>query len=134
MGLAMIGGAGARDALAKAIADGKTNFIIGSDLVNRLGDFGGAEATASLWLDMEDSPEAAYTENQFDRVTQVTAFVYSQRDDMFTRARRYFRSDEAEDLKRIFLSHYTGDEARIQTQVHERTGVWIVREAIAGRA
>jgi len=89
---------------------------------------------ASLWLDMEDSPEAAYAENQFDRVTEVTAFVYSQRDDMFTRARRYFRSDEAEDLKRIFLSHYTGDEARIQTQVHERTGIWIVREAIAGRA
>lgn len=89
---------------------------------------------ASLWLDMEDSPEAAYTENQFDRVTEVTAFVYSHRDDMFTRARRYFRSDEAEDLKRIFLSHYTGEEARIQTQVHERTGIWIVREAIAGRA
>jgi hypothetical protein len=89
---------------------------------------------ASLWLDMEDSPEAAYAENQFDRVTEVTAFVYSQRDDMFTRARRYFRSDEAEDLKRIFLSHYTGEEARIQTQVHERTGIWIVREAIAGRA
>lgn len=93
-----------------------------------------SDPRASLWLDMEDSPEAAYTENQFDRVTQVTAFVYSQRDDMFTRARRYFRSDEAEDLKRIFLSHYTGDEARIQTQVHERTGIWIVREAIAGRA
>ena len=93
-----------------------------------------SDPRASLWLDMEDSPEAAYTENQFDRVTQVTAFVYSQRDDMFTRARRYFRSDEAEDLKRIFLSHYTGEEARIQTQVHERTGIWIVREAIAGRA
>ena len=89
---------------------------------------------ASLWLDMEDSPEAAYSENQFDRVTEVTAFVYSARDDMFTRARRYFRSDEADELKRIFLSHYTGEEARIQTQVHERTGIWIVREAIAGRA
>jgi len=89
---------------------------------------------ASLWLDMEDSPEAAYSENHYDRVTEVTAFVYSQRDDMFTRARRYFHSDEAESLKRIFLSHYSGDESRIQTQVHERTGIWIVREAIAGRA
>ena len=89
---------------------------------------------ASLWLDMEDSPEAAYSENHYDRVTQVTAFVYSQRDDMFTRARRYFHSDEADSLKRIFLSHYTGEESRIQTQVHERTGIWIVREAIVGSA
>ena len=92
------------------------------------------EPRASLWLDMEDSPEAAYSENHYDRVTEVTAFVYSQRDDMFTRARRYFHSEEAESLKRIFLSHYTGEESRIQTQVHERTGIWIVREAIAGRA
>jgi hypothetical protein len=89
---------------------------------------------ASLWLDMEDSPEAAYSENHYDRVTQVTAFVYSQRDDMFTRARRYFRSDEADSLKHIFLAHYSGEGNRIQTQVHERSGIWIVREAIAGRA
>jgi len=90
---------------------------------------------ASLWLDMEDSPEAAYSENHYERVTQVTAFVYSSRDDMFTRARRYFRSDEADELKRIFLSHYNGaEESRLQTQVHERTGIWLVREAIAGRA
>ena len=89
---------------------------------------------ASLWLDMEDSPEAAYSENHYDRVTEVTAFVYSQRDDMFTRARRYFRSDEADSLKQIFLSHYSsGEGSRIQTQVHERSGIWIVREAIAGR-
>ena len=89
---------------------------------------------ASLWLDMEDAPEAAYNQNQYDRVTEVTAFVYSHRDDMFTRARRYFHSDEAESLKRIFLSHYSGEESRIQTQVHERGGIWIVREAIAGMA
>lgn len=92
------------------------------------------EARASLWLDMEDSPEAAYSQNQYDRVTEVTAYVYSQRDDMFTRARRYFHSDEAESLKHIFLSHYTGGESRIQTQVRERSGIWLVREAIAGPA
>ncbi len=62
---------------------------------------------ASLWLDMEDSPEAAYDQNQYERVTEVTAFVYSGRDDMFTRAlpvlpvRRSPRT-----LKEIFLSHY----------------------------
>ena len=89
---------------------------------------------ASLWLDMEDAPEAAYSQSQYDRVTEVSAYVYSERDDMFTRARRYFRADEAESLKKIFLSHYQGEESRIQTQVHERNGIWIVREAIAGRA
>ena len=83
---------------------------------------------ASLWLDMEDSPDAAYSQNQFERVTEVTAFVYSDRDEMFTRARRYFPSDEASQLKQIFLSHYQSPNGRIQTQVHEREGIWIQRE------
>src|SRR5437879_6416872 len=48
------------------------------------------EPRASLWLDMEDSPESAYSENQYERVTEVTAFVYSGRDEMFTRCCRYF--------------------------------------------
>ncbi len=88
------------------------------------------EPKASLWLDMEDSPDAAYTQSQFERVTEVTAFVYSDRDEMFTRARRYFASDEAEALKKIFLSHYTSAEGRIQTQVHQREGIWIRREKV----
>ena len=83
---------------------------------------------ASLWLDMEDSPDAAYTQNQYERVTEVTAYVYSDRDEMFTRARRYFPSDEAAQLKQIFLSHYQSPNGRIQTQVHEREGIWIQRE------
>ncbi len=59
---------------------------------------------ASLWLDMEDSPDTAYGEAQFERVTEVTAFVYSERDEMFTRARRYFASDRCED-KDCFHRH-----------------------------
>ena len=97
-------------------------------------DFEVVNPRASLWLDMEDSPEAAYSQSQFDRVTEVSAFVYSERDDMFTRARRYFRADEADSLKRIFLAHYQKEASRIQPQVNERTGIWLVREAIAGRA
>ena len=86
---------------------------------------------ASLWLDMEDSPDAAYSQAQFERVTEVTAYVYSDRDEMFTRARRYFPADEAQVLRGIFLSHYTSGEGRIQTQVHERQGIWIQREKAA---
>ena len=83
---------------------------------------------ASLWLDLEDSPDTAYGEAQFERVTEVTAFVYSERDGMFTRARRYFASERCEELKRIFLSHYEGDGGRLQTHLRERPGIWLHRE------
>ena len=86
---------------------------------------------ASLWLDMEDSPEAAYGENQYERVTEVTAFVYSGRDEMFTRACRYFPSTECARLKPIFLSHYHDEAGRLQTHVRERQGIWLLREVAA---
>lgn len=82
---------------------------------------------ASLWLDMEDSPEAAYNEAQYDRVTEVSAFVYSGRDEMFTRACRYFRSNECDQLKAIFLSHYSGSQEHPQAHVRERQGIWLHR-------
>jgi hypothetical protein len=85
---------------------------------------------ASLWLDMEDSPEAAYTESQYERVTEVTAFVFSGRDEMFTRACRYFRSSECDRLKSIFLSHYGDESARVQAHVRERSGIWLHRDQI----
>lgn len=84
--------------------------------------------SASLWLDMEDSPESAYSETQFERVTEVTAFVYSGRDDMFTRCCRYFPSTDLDSLKPIFLSHYEDTAARLQTHVRERSGIWLMRE------
>ena len=79
---------------------------------------------------MEDSPEAAYGEDQYERVTEVTAFVYSGRDEMFTRACRYFPSDQCNDLKEIFLMHYRKDNARLQTQVREREGIWLRRDQV----
>jgi hypothetical protein len=83
---------------------------------------------ASLWLDMEDSPEAAYNETQFERVTEVTAFVYSGRDEMFMRACRYFPSGECGTLKEIFLGHYRAAAGTLQTQVRERPGIWLHRD------
>jgi len=91
-------------------------------------DFEVITPRASLWLDMEDSPEAAYTENQFVRVTEVSAFVYSGRDEMFTRACRYFRTDECERLKTIFLAHYGTQADKPQAHVRERTGIWLHRQ------
>jgi hypothetical protein len=87
------------------------------------------EPRASLWLDMEDAPEAAYGESQFDRVTQVTAFVYSERDGMFTRVRRYFQSDRVDELRDIFLSHYRNG-TRVQPHVREKPGIWLYREHV----
>jgi hypothetical protein len=87
-------------------------------------------AQASLWLDLEDSPDSAYRDTQFERVTEVTAFVYSDRDGMFTRARRYFASDRCEELKRIFLSHYESADGCIRTHLRERPGIYLHRESV----
>ena len=91
-------------------------------------DFEVVAPRASLWLDMEDSPDAAYSESQYERVTEVTVFVYSGRDDMFTRVCRYFPSSDCETVKKIFLSHYDGAEGKVRPQIRERAGIWIHRE------
>ena len=85
---------------------------------------------ASLWLDAEETPESAYDEHEYDHVTEVSVFLYSGRDDMFTRVCRYFPSDRCAALKKIFLSHYPQDDAGIQTRLRERPGFWIHRRPV----
>jgi len=87
------------------------------------------EPRASLWLDAEDAPDTAYSDDQYDRVTEVTAFVYSSRDDMFTRACRYFPSHQCDRLKELFLQHYQGEHSRM-THIRERHGLWLHREVV----
>jgi hypothetical protein len=94
-------------------------------------DFEVNAAHASLWLDLEDEPEAAYGEHEFERVTEVTAFVFSGRDDMFTGVRRYFATEECQRLKSIFLKHYQSPSDTPETQVRERPGIWVRREKAA---
>lgn len=84
------------------------------------------EPRTSLWMDLEDSPDAPYDGNQYDRVTEVTAFVYSDRDGMFVRVCRYFPSPDCPELKPIFLKHYPDGE-QIQSKVVERSGIWVHR-------
>jgi hypothetical protein len=55
-------------------------FGLWEHLMTHKHNFEVLKARASLWLDMEDSPGSAYGEAQFERVTEVTAFVYSERD------------------------------------------------------
>ena len=62
-----------------------------------------------------------------DRVTEVSAFVSSRRDEMFTRACRYFKTEECEQLKPIFLSHYLAEGDKPQTHIRERQGIWLHR-------
>jgi hypothetical protein len=88
---------------------------------------------ASLWLDVEDAPEAAYEDRPFDRVTEVSAFVYSERDAMFTRASRWFGSAESESLKHVFLGHYRDEGVRLHSPVRERPGIWLHRTAAGDR-
>jgi hypothetical protein len=105
-------------------------FSLWEHLMRTKHGFEVSEPRASLWLDMEDSPEAAYSESQYDRVTEVTAFVYSGRDEMFTRCCRYFPSQELSRLKPIFLAHYGGETTRLQTHIRERQGIWLHREPV----
>jgi hypothetical protein len=86
---------------------------------------------SSLWIDVEENPDAAYGENQYERVTEVTLLRYSSRDGMFDRVNRYFPSEEYPELKNLLLRHYEsvrmpGDPG---LQLRERQGIWIKREA-----
>ena len=87
---------------------------------------------ASLWIDVEESPEVAYTESSYERVTEVTLFVYSEQDGMFSRACRYFPTESYPELKRIFLSHYTDPRTCLEgsPQLREKEGIWIRRSPV----
>ena len=93
-------------------------------------DFEVVRPKASLWLDMEDSPEAAYSENQYERVTEVTLLRYSDADGMFSKVNRYFPTGEYPALKSLLLKHYEGvhEPGAPSLQLKERQGVWIRRE------
>jgi hypothetical protein len=82
---------------------------------------------ASLWLDMEDSPEAAYSTAEYEPVTEVTTFVYSGRDDLFTKTCRYFPTARCPELKAIFLGHHRDADRHQPSHVRERPGVWLHR-------
>ena len=85
---------------------------------------------ASLWIDVDESPEAAYGEDQYERVTEVTVLRYSERDGMFGKVSRYFPTQECPELKKLLLSHYEGDRepGSPGLQLRERQGIWIKRE------
>jgi hypothetical protein len=84
---------------------------------------------ASLWIDVEESPEVAYSEPAFERVTEITLFVFSEPDGMFSRICRYFPTEDYPRLKKIFLSHYLGRDSVPDPgpQIKEKEGIWIRR-------
>jgi len=89
---------------------------------------------ASLWIDVEESPEVAYTERSYERVTEVTLFVYSEQDGMFTKVCRYFPTENYPELKRIFLSHYVSlpvQSLEGTPQLREKEGIWIRRSPVS---
>jgi hypothetical protein len=55
---------------------------------------------ASLWIDVDENPEAAYGEGQYERVTEVTLLRYSEQDGMFGRVSRYFPTQDYPELKK----------------------------------
>lgn len=87
-------------------------------------------SVASLWIDVDENPEVAYGENQYERVTEVTLLRYSDADGMFSKVNRYFPTEEYPALKSLLLKHYEGvhDPGSPGLQLKERQGVWIRRE------
>lgn len=84
---------------------------------------------ASLWIDAEESPDIRSSESRFDEVTEVTLFVYSNDEGMFSRVMRYFPTEEYSELRDIFLRHYAAraGDGQLEPQIKERPGVWIRR-------
>ncbi len=90
-------------------------------------------SVASLWIDVDEAPEAAYGENQYERVTEVQLLRYSDQDGMFSRVSRYFPTPEYPVLKELLLRHYesVSDPSAPQLQLKEREGIWIRRDSRA---
>ncbi len=86
---------------------------------------------ASIWIDLEDQREMSFSAGQFERVDEICLHVYSEKDGMFRKICRYFRTEERDRLTGVLLRHYAPyvyEDAR-RPQVSERAGIWIVREA-----
>jgi len=85
---------------------------------------------ASLWIDVNETPEIAYGENQYERVTEVELLRYSDSDGMFSRVSRYFPTSEYPELKELLLRHYesVSNPESPQLQIKERQGIWIRRD------
>jgi hypothetical protein len=96
-------------------------------------NFNVVRQVASLWIDVDETPEAAYGENQYERVTEVTLLRYSESDGMFTRVSRYFDTEECPKLTDLLLSHYASvnEPGSPAPQVKEKHGIWIRRESRA---
>jgi hypothetical protein len=90
-------------------------------------------SVASLWIDVDENPEVAYGENQYERVTEVTLLRYSEPDGMFSKVNRYFPTRECPELKNLLLRHYASvhEPGSPSLQFRERQGVWIRREVRA---
>jgi hypothetical protein len=87
-------------------------------------------SVASLWIDVDETPEVAYGENQYEDVTEVELLRYSESDGMFSRVSRYFPTKETDSLKELLLRHYASasDPQAPQLKIKERRGIWIRRE------
>jgi hypothetical protein len=87
-------------------------------------------SVASLWIDVDETPEAAYGENQYGRGAEVGLLRYSERDGMFSSVSRYYLTVDYPALKGLLLGHYesVSDPNAPQLQIKERQGIWVRRD------
>lgn len=90
------------------------------------------DTQASLWIDVDEAQEPRYEgRGQFERVSEVTVYRYSERDGMFARIVRYLPETDLPTVRPVLLGHYREDaQESAQPQVREKPGVWILREDV----
>jgi hypothetical protein len=102
-------------------------FGLWEHLMQQKHGFNVVEKQASLWIDIEESPEFTYAQQECESVTELTLFVFSKQDQMYGRICRYIPEEEYERVKGILLEHYAVDESAQRSQIKQRRGIWLWR-------
>ncbi|MBN1827507.1 MAG: hypothetical protein JW958_14765 [Candidatus Eisenbacteria bacterium] len=86
----------------------------------------------SLWFERGAATRSSYAGIDFEAVTQVELFFFSEEDGMLHQQVRYFPSGDPDVYRRIrdvFVSHYrrAGGHAEEMPKLSETPGVWVRR-------
>ena len=102
-------------------------FGLWEHLMKNKHGFSVEDMQASLWIDMEESPDFSYSQQECESVTELTLFVFSKHDQMYGRICRYIPEKEYDRVKGILLEHYGVDESQQRSQIKQRRGIWLWR-------
>ena len=84
------------------------------------------ERSASVWVALEDTSAASQVRTAVERVTEISLFYYDHRHGMLNQVLRYVPTADADAVRAILMSHYTGptDTSTPSPWLRERPGIW----------